>query len=81
MELAKHEFAATVHGVTNPVPEAGWKPVRIPLSPPTSTPYRVEAPDFCNPVLTRLAEVYGERLAKLGACSEPGELLRGIIKL
>ena len=80
-ELAKHEFAATVRGVTNPVPDVGWRRLRLPLTPPTSTPYRVEAPDFLNPVLTRQAEIYGDRLAKLGACSEPGELLQGIIGL
>ena len=81
MELAWHEFEATVRGVTNPVPDVGWRRLRLPLTPPTSTAFRVEAPDFLNPVLTRQAEVYGERLAKLGACSEPVDLLHGIIKL
>ena len=81
MELAKYEFAVTVRGAVEPVPDAGWKRVRLPLTPPTSTPFRVEAPDFITPVLTSKAEVYGVALAKLGACGSPAELLRGIIRV
>ncbi len=81
LELAQYEFAVTVHGSTEPVPDAGWKKVNLPLTPPTCTPFRVEATDFFSPKLTKSAEVYGEWLTKLGTSADPGELLRGIIKL
>ena len=81
LDLAKYEFAVTALGSTEPVPDAGWKAVRLPLTPPTSTPYVVEAPDFITPQFARSAEVYGERLANLSASANPQELLRGIIKL
>ena len=78
--LAEYIFRVTIHGVVDPVPEQGWSVVRLPLTPPTSTPYRVETPDFLAPVMTRAAAAYGEALQKLSASRNPQELLRGIIE-